>query len=166
MSRPSWDETNMEMVAILAKRSTCKYYQVGCRFIEPVRNLLIAEGYNGPAKNRPHCTEVGCNKDLGGYCVGNHAEANAIFHCHGSPVLLFPGTTCYITTFPCNQCMKQLASAPIARVVFLDWYQRRVVLDGITQFVNESEGSTEIAVFAGIRIDQYDPVKKCATPIT
>ena len=154
MKRPNWDETCMEMVTTLMKRATCLYHQVGCVLLSPDKTI-VGTGYNGPPKGFPHCTDIGCNKDKGGNCVGSHAEMNALIFCVGSPYQTLSAATLYISVFPCNQCIKQLVNTGIKRIVFLEWYRRRHVEEG-KNVTEPSDGAIEIAKTARIAVDMYN----------
>ena len=153
MPRADWDRTCMAIVLALEKRSACLYYKVGCVFINP-EHVIVAEGYNGPPRNLPHCEEVGCNKEIGGRCIGAHAELNAITFCNGSPYILLKGSTLYITVFPCNQCMKTLVNCGVAKIVYLREYKRRNVEGGLT-VLEPPDGAIEIAELGGIELQKY-----------
>ena len=86
---PSWDQTFMNHVALLAQRSHCRHHKVGGLLVSPTHRE-ISSGYNGPAPGKPHCDDPkeGCNKQKLPPlpCIGLHAEDNAIGYVEGSLV--------------------------------------------------------------------------------
>jgi dCMP deaminase len=82
--RPSWDEYFMDIVSLVARRSTCLRRGVGAVLVKDKR--LLTTGYNGAPSGLRHCLEVGClreeRKISSGerheLCRGLHAEQNAI----------------------------------------------------------------------------------------
>jgi len=128
MSRPTWDETAMNIVDVIARRSACSRRSVGAVLMTHAHRL-IATGYNGPPRGLAHASEVGCLREQLGVpsgerhelCRGLHAEQNALLQCaiHGvSPI----GSTLYCTNKPCSTCAKMLIQAGIVRVVYRDDY--------------------------------------------
>jgi len=153
--RISWDDTCMLITVILAGRVTCIYHKIGCVFLGRDKRLL-AMGYNGPPTGFPHCIDVGCAKDKGRSCIGAHAEQNVIVFASGPPRETFKGSTLYITSSPCNQCMKSLANLGVARIVFRKWYQRREIKEkGVVE--TPDKGFLQIAELAGIRVEKWSP---------
>jgi len=125
--RPSWDEYFMEMVQVVARRSTCLRRQVGALLVRDKQ--ILSTGYNGAPTGLPHCREVGCLRDQLGIpagerqelCRGVHAEQNAIIQAalHGVSTA---GATLYCTTEPCIVCSKMLINAGVKRIVYLEPY--------------------------------------------
>lgn len=127
--RPSWDEYFMEIVYLIARRSTCLRRRVGAVIVK--ENQILATGYNGVPSGIRHCSEQGgCLREQMGIpsgqrhelCRGLHAEQNAIIQAavHGASI---KGGTLYCTTFPCIVCTKMLINAGIKKVVFSEGYQ-------------------------------------------
>ena len=48
-SRPTWDETRIEMARVIARRSLCSRDRVGAIIVD-FENKIIGEGYNGPPR--------------------------------------------------------------------------------------------------------------------
>jgi len=155
LKRPSWHETGMAMAQVMSRRSVCIYHKVGCVFLDPAHRI-VATGYNGPSTGDSHCDEVGCAKVKGDpetgekkRCRGAHAEMNAIINARHSEDL--QGSTLFVTVLPCYDCMKHLNNLRVARVVYLEDYER--VVD---QKVTESEGEVwEFAGRRGIAIERF-----------
>ncbi|MCL4426197.1 MAG: dCMP deaminase family protein [Firmicutes bacterium] len=117
----------MEMVRVVARRSTCLRRQVGALLVKD--RQILATGYNGAPTGLPHCAEVGCLRDQFGIpsgerqelCRGVHAEQNAIIQAarHGVST---DGATLYCTTEPCIVCSKMLINAGVKRILYLEPY--------------------------------------------
>lgn len=118
-SRPSRDETFMEVARVLRLRSTCRRGKVGVVVVRDRR--IVASGYNGAPPNAPDCLELGCDVDEHLHELGCqraiHAEANAIAFAAraGAPT---EGSTMYCTAAPCLKCAQQVLSAGIVRFVY------------------------------------------------
>jgi len=125
--RPSWDEYFMDIVSLVARRSTCLRRGVGAVLVKDKR--LLTTGYNGAPSGLRHCLEVGClreeKKVSSGerheLCRGLHAEQNAIIQAavHGVSI---KGATLYCTNHPCSICLKMLINAGITEIVYRDGY--------------------------------------------
>ena len=134
LERPSWDEYFMEIATVVSKRSTCLRRSVGAVIVK--NRQIVATGYNGPPKDLPHCSQVGClreqlkvpsgkNHEL---CRGIHAEQNAVVQAayHGVSV---NGGTLYCTHQPCVVCTKILINAGIKRIVYANPYPDKLAED-------------------------------------
>lgn len=127
MSRPTWDETFLDIAQIWADRSTCSRRKVGAVVVKDKK--VIGQGYNGVASGKVHCVEGGCPRGLLSYdqvpagadynafpCYAIHAEHNAILDAGlGS----CQGATIYVTAEPCQQCTNLIEHAKIERVVIV-----------------------------------------------
>ena len=116
--RPSFDETYMDVVDVIAKRSTCLRRRVGA--VITIDRRILSHGYNGVVSGREHCCETGvCLKDQAGnedYKICVHAEQNAICQC-AKRGLAVEGATVYVNADVCVTCAKLLVSSGIARCV-------------------------------------------------
>lgn len=120
--RPSWDDYFMDIVKLVATRSTCIRRQVGAAFVK--HKNILATGYNGPPSGIPHCSEVGCLRDDLGIpsgerheiCRGLHAEQNGIIQAAKHGVNL-SGSTVYTTDSPCIICAKMLINVGVERII-------------------------------------------------
>lgn len=151
--RPSWDEYFMEIADLASSRSTCLSRKVGAVIVKDKHP--ISTGYNGPASGVSHCGDIGgcirrAKKDYksGAYlelCPASHGEQNAIAFAarHG---ISTAGTTIYVNTFPCKDCMNSIINAGIKRVVFEGEYN--------------ADLSKNIAEQAGVELVQFIRPKK------
>jgi dCMP deaminase len=129
VTRPSKDETFLEIARALARRSTCQRRAVGCVLVD-ARGQVLATGYNGVARGLPHCAheEGGVARVCSGAglpsgvgldaCEAVHAEQNALLQCPD----VFAVHTAYVTTAPCVTCAKLFLNTGCRRVVYRDAY--------------------------------------------
>jgi dCMP deaminase len=125
--RPSWDEYFMDIVNLVARRSTCLRRGVGAVLVKDKR--LLTTGYNGAPSGLRHCLEVGCLREemkissgeRHELCRGLHAEQNAIIQAavHGVSI---KGATLYCTNHPCSICLKMIINAGITDIIYRDGY--------------------------------------------
>ncbi len=125
--RPSWDEYFMDIVSLVARRSTCLRRNVGAVVVKDKR--LLTTGYNGAPSGLRHCLETGCLREelkihsgeRHELCRGLHAEQNAIIQAavHGVSI---QGATLYCTSHPCAICLKMIINAGITRIVYREGY--------------------------------------------
>lgn len=128
MLRPNITNYFLQMLELVASRSTCVRRQVAC-IITDKDNHVLATGYNGVPVNFDHCTEHPCAgaKDLPGQtdnCLAVHGEQSALLQCD---VRL--AHTLYCSCLPCFTCAKLIANTPIARVICASYYADRRGLD-------------------------------------
>lgn len=124
MSRPTWDETSIDLALVMAKRSTCPRARVGAVLLSP-QNVVLSTGYNGSPAGQPHCTDVGCLLSPQGSCLRTvHAEVNAIIRAGAA---ITRGCTLYSTVSPCFACANLIVQVNVTRVVYVRRY--RVVPD-------------------------------------
>ncbi len=126
--RPSWDEYFMDIVGVVARRSTCVRRKVGAALVRDRR--ILSTGYNGAPSGMAHCLDRGCLRlemnvpsgERHELCRGLHAEQNAIIQAalHGVSVR---EATLYCTNQPCVICAKMIINAGIIRIVIRDGYQ-------------------------------------------
>lgn len=122
--RPSIDEYFINMVKLVASRSTCYRRNVGAIFVNN-RNHIIATGYNGVPSGFPHCNEIHkCEGALAksgeklDSCNAIHAEQNALLQCSN----VYEIESAYLTTSPCMTCVKLLLNTSCKRIVFIEEY--------------------------------------------
>ncbi len=147
----------MQIAEVLGERSSCLHHQIGCVFVDDLHRIITV-GYNGSSRGDANCNEVGCAKLDGDpktgallRCRGAHSEINAILNCLQPERLR--GCTLYITTFPCYDCMKALAQAGVAAIVYRDDYLR-LAADGKRE---REEEAGELASRMGILVRRYKP---------
>lgn len=140
--RPSWDKYFIDMLPLIASRSTCLRRQVGAILVKDRR--ILATGFNGPPPDLPHCSELGgCLREKLGIksgqrdeiCRAVHAEQNAIIQCaiYGISTV---GATLYCNFFPCTICTKMILAAKISRCVYTDHYPSMLSADLFKQARN------------------------------
>lgn len=123
MDRPNPDIYGLLVAHMTALRGTCSRKRVGCVLVNEHREI-IATGYNGPPRHRPHCTRYPCPGALlprgqglattSGLCQAVHAEANAVLQCRDIHQI----DTLYVTTSPCLSCVNLLLNTSTRRIVF------------------------------------------------
>lgn len=121
--RPDWDTYFLGIAQAVAARSDCVRRRVGAVVVKDRR--IRGTGYNGAPSGKPGCetcprrnsgVQPGSSYDTGvGACVAVHAEANALLYCDREDLL---GATLYLTTDPCDGCLKLIMAAGIYRVVY------------------------------------------------
>lgn len=116
----------IEHCLFLAKNSPCPRARFGALIVDPVRNSVISEGWNGPPKgesvlcggttcDRNECSiKSGCDVQVG--CV--HAEMNAICNAaaQGSRC---DGAWLFVNGAPCLMCAKLIHHSGIKKVILL-----------------------------------------------
>ncbi len=123
MTRPTRDETMLEIAKTIAQRSTCCRRKVGCVLTDK-HGRIISSGHNGVPMGQPHCTEepcqgAGCASGTGlDLCLAIHAEQNALMFCPDVMKI----ETCYVTASPCVTCCKMLLNTSCQRIVFCEEY--------------------------------------------
>jgi len=132
----------MDIVELVARRSTCLRRKVGAVIVKDKR--ILSTGYNGAPTGLRHCLEIGCLREKLAVpsgerhelCRGLHAEQNAIIQAalHGVSIR---GATLYCSNHPCIICSKMIINSGISGVVFRDGYS-----DGLSR-----EILTEAGVF-------------------
>ncbi|MBE6141001.1 MAG: dCMP deaminase family protein [Firmicutes bacterium] len=145
--RPSWDEYFMQLAFLASTRSTCLSRKVGA--VIEKEHQVISMGYNGPACGVSHCEDKGgCERKKktdyksGAYlelCLASHAEQNAIAQAakHG---ISTSGSTIYVTTFPCKDCMNSIVNSGIKKIVFEGDYNaslsKQIALEAKIELIN------------------------------
>lgn len=148
--RPTHHVYFLQMVLVVASRSTCRRRSVGCVLVDS-GNHILAAGYNGVTRGFPHCLDTPCPgaglpSGTGiDKCEAIHAEQNALLQCKSIDKI----ATCYTSTFPCIACTKLLLNTPCQQVVYLSEY---------------AAGGQELWLRAGRLIKQYTMDQIYATP--
>ncbi|RLJ04713.1 MAG: CMP deaminase [Candidatus Aenigmatarchaeota archaeon] len=113
-TRPTWDETFMELCHVIAKRSKDQSTQLGAVIVDE-DNTILSMGYN--------CFPRGINDDVPErqerpikYKYFEHAERNAIYNASRSGVSLL-GSTIYVPMLPCSDCARGIIQSGIRYVV-------------------------------------------------
>ena len=108
----------------LAEASECPRRRLAALLVEPLRNVVIADGYNGGDRGGPRlCGGEVCERDRLGIASGDrlevgchHAEANAVCNAAASGASTL-GAWLFVTGEPCLACARLLGQAGVARVV-------------------------------------------------
>lgn len=134
MGRLSLDEYFLNMLKLVAARSTCPRRAVGA-IVTDEHGVILGTGYNGTPRGITHCGEVyesiegsqvlsSCKaaSDPRGdtsRCWAAHAEVNALLQCGANLPRVH---TLYITCSPCFSCAKYIVNAGVQRVVTTQLY--------------------------------------------
>jgi len=141
--RPSWDEYFMAIAHLVKKRATCPRKSVGAVLVRDKQ--LVSSGYNGAPRGHKHCIEIGCEL-VNNHCMRVvHAEQNVIAQAatqgHSTE-----GSTMYVTTYPCNICLKMAINAGVKELVYDEDYPDPVVVNIL------KEANVKFRKFEGKRI--------------
>jgi dCMP deaminase len=117
----------MDIVELVAKRSSCLRRKVGAALVRDRR--ILTTGDNGAPPGLTHCIDTGkiqkkMNIPSGErheLCRGLHAEQNAIIQAayHGVNI---KGATLYCTNQPCIICTKMIINAGITTIMVRGGY--------------------------------------------
>ena len=117
-------QIRIEQCLALAKASNCPRRKFGALLLDPDRNVVLMDGYNGgPRGGGELCggdvclrderkVESGTRMEIG--C--HHAEMNVICNCAASGVAT-KGAWLFVTGEPCVMCAKILHHAGLAKVI-------------------------------------------------
>ncbi len=114
----------IEQCLALAKASNCPRRQFGALLLDPERNVVLMDGYNGgPRGGGRLCGGEECLRDVHAVPSGtrmevgcHHAEMNVICNCAASGVRM-QGAWLFVTGEPCLMCAKLLHHSGITRVI-------------------------------------------------
>jgi len=114
----------IEQCLVLAKASNCPRRSFGALLLDPERNVVLMDGYNGGPRGGGHlCGGDICLRDQMGVPSGtrmeigcHHAEMNVICNAAASGVAC-RGAWLIITGEPCVLCAKLIHHAGITRVM-------------------------------------------------
>jgi dCMP deaminase len=114
----------IEQCLALARASNCPRRTFGALLLDPERNVVLMDGYNGgPRGGGRLCGGDVCLRDTMGVPSGtrmeigcHHAEMNVICNCAASGVRT-QGAWLIVTGEPCALCAKLLHHAGIKRVI-------------------------------------------------
>lgn len=128
MIRISRDEWGLRLAEATALRATCVRRRVGAVALD-ARGVVLATGYNGAPRGRPHCLDVPCagagfpSGEGLDECASIHAEQNMVARCPDAERI----HTVYVTTSPCVPCVKLLFATGARRLVFRCLYQEEAL---------------------------------------
>ena len=117
----------IEQCLALGKASNCPRAKFGALLVDPDRNVVLMDGYNGgPRGGGELCGGDVCLRDADGVVSGtkveigcHHAEMNLICNAAANGV---PTNRAWliVTGEPCAMCAKLIHHAGIARVIIVD----------------------------------------------
>lgn len=139
--RPTRDEYYLQMLKLVASRSTCIRRSVGAIIVDKEGHVL-STGYNGVPRDFDHCIDIPCagSNDKSGdtsNCVAVHAEQNALLQCSD----LDRAHTIYCSCVPCFVCAKMIANTNIDTIVCVEGYADRrglevLLIRGCNVYIN------------------------------
>ncbi len=114
----------IEQCLALAKASNCPRRKFGALLLDPARNVILMDGYNGGPRGGGHlCGGEVCLRDTLGVQSGtrmeigcHHAEMNVICNAAASGVAT-RGAWMIVTGEPCVLCAKLIHHAGIEKVL-------------------------------------------------
>ena len=114
----------VEQCLSLSKASNCPRRQFGALLLDPERNVILMDGYNGgPRGGGRLCGGEVCVRDERKVVSGtrmeigcHHAEMNVICNCAASGVAT-KGAWLIVTGEPCVMCAKLIHHAGIEKVI-------------------------------------------------
>ena len=120
-------DIRIEQCSALSKASNCPRLKLGALLLDPVRNVVLMDGYNGGARGGGDlCGGNVCLRDQSKIVSGtrvevgcHHAEMNVICNCAASGVKT-AGAWIFITGEPCLMCAKLVHHAGIVKVLIID----------------------------------------------
>ena len=122
-------EYYLDIALTVAKKSTCLKKHYGAVIVN--NDEIVSTGFNGPARNEPHCitcTKKQGNGDMDEYCScpAIHAEMNAIISAARKEMV---GADIYLAGFdvrtnaehkeawPCEICLRLIKNSGINRII-------------------------------------------------
>tara|TARA_Y100000310_G_scaffold333192_1_gene410238 strand:+ start:3352 stop:3843 length:492 start_codon:yes stop_codon:yes gene_type:complete len=125
--KPKHLAIRIEQCLALAKASNCPRRKFGALLIDPTRNVLLMDGYNGgPRGGGDLCGGDVCLRDTQNIESGthmeigcHHAEMNVICNAAASTVSC-RGALLICTGEPCMMCSKLIHHAGITKVIVVD----------------------------------------------
>jgi dCMP deaminase len=117
----------VEQCLALAKASNCPRRKFGALLLDPLRNVILMDGYNGGPRGGGHlCGGETCLRDTMGVPSGqrmeigcHHAEMNVICNAAASGVAC-KDAWLIVTGEPCILCAKLIHHAGISRVLVVE----------------------------------------------
>jgi len=103
-------------------------------------------------------------KDLIEFSRAVHAEMEAIVSLSRRGGGSTDGTTLYTTTFPCHNCARHIVAAGVAKVVFIEPYDKSLALDLHRDSISRDdvEGKVPFLHFTGVSPLRYSDVFKAS----
>lgn len=128
--RINWNEYFMKMAHIVALRSPDPKRKVGSVLVNQNDNHLISTGYNGLVTGSNDNIDW-TNRELVSHII-IHSEMNCILHARN--LSKNENLKMYITTSPCKECIKILASMNIKEIYYMDEYRDVQLVKDICNF--------------------------------
>ena len=125
--KPKHVRIRVEQCLALAEASNCPRRKFGALLLDPERNVILMDGYNGgPRGGGALCGGDECLRDTLGVKSGtrmevgcHHAEMNVICNAAANGVAT-QGAWLIVTGEPCTLCAKLLHHAGVARVLVVE----------------------------------------------
>lgn len=125
--KPKHVRIRIEQCLTLANASNCPRRKFGALLVDPERNVILMDGYNGGPRGGGHlCGGDVCLRDTMGVKSGtrmeigcHHAEMNVICNAAANGVTC-RGAWLIVTGEPCMMCAKMIHHAGIERVLVVD----------------------------------------------
>ena len=151
--KPKHLQIRIEQCLALAKASNCPRRKFGALLLDPERNVILMDGYNGgPRGGGELCGGETCLRDTLHIQSGtrmevgcHHAEMNVICNAAASGVAT-RGACIIVTGEPCVLCAKLIHHAGIAKVI--------VVTEGYA-----GENGVEYLIRHGVLVEATDVPK-------
>jgi dCMP deaminase len=119
--RPSFADTVVCMLAVMARRSTCPDGKRHAAIIL-VNDQIVSVGYNGPPAGQSPCLTCTLAGDELGKdwrtCPAVHAEVNAVVSAAKRGVSIQSGVM-FVTKHPCQICRLMLENCELEEVVYV-----------------------------------------------
>lgn len=117
-------QIRIEQCLALSRASNCPRRKFGAMLLDPERNVVLMDGYNGgPRGGGELCGGTTCNRDTQKVKSGtrieigcHHAEMNVICNCAAAGVPT-KGSWLLVTGEPCMMCAKLIHHAGITKVI-------------------------------------------------
>ncbi len=137
----NWDSYFLTICNAVASKSPCLSRQIGAILVRD--HSIVSTGYNGPARNFPHCEGI-CPRKQGGFesgeglvhCPAAHAETNCIANAARIGASTVNSILYMNTQIPCKDCMILLVNAGINEVVVTDLTPYHTMSIKIAKFGN------------------------------
>ncbi|MEM1414507.1 MAG: deaminase [Myxococcota bacterium] len=125
--KPKHVRIRVQQCLALAEASNCPRRKFGALLLDPQRNVILMDGYNGgPRGGGELCGGEECLRDTLGVKSGtrmevgcHHAEMNVICNAAANGVAT-KGAWLIVTGEPCTLCAKLLHHAGVARVLVVE----------------------------------------------
>lgn len=125
--KPKHVSIRIEQCLALAKASNCPRRKFGALLLDPERNVVLMDGYNGGPRGGGHlCGGEVCLRDAEGVVSGtrmeigcHHAEMNVICNAAANGVRT-GGAWLIVTGEPCLMCAKLIHHAGILKVLVVE----------------------------------------------